>query len=79
VGDQLLGEAALADTGLPGQKDEAPSAGQGLIEAGAKLGQLALAAYKGAARGLRCELARRGLLYQVEFPVLREDRPLELA
>ena len=78
--DQLLGEAALADAGLADEQEQAPAAGEGIIETADQLGQFALAAHERAARGLRRRLGRRRLLRrQVESRVLREYRPLELA
>ena len=78
--DQLLGEAALADAGLADEQEQPPAACEGVIETADELGQLALATHKGAPCGLHRRLARRRLLRrQVEFGILREYRPLELA
>jgi hypothetical protein len=75
LSDQLLGEATLADPGLAAEQEDAPTAGEDVVETGDELSQLALAAHKGAAWSLGCRLLRR----QVETRVLREYRPLELA
>jgi hypothetical protein len=80
LGDQLLGEAALANTGLARDQQEAAAAGEGIIEIPDQLSQLTLAAHERASGALRRGLGRRRLSRgQLESGVLREDRPLELA
>ena len=78
--DQLLGQAALADPGLADKQEQPAAACEGVIETADELSQLAVATHKGAPCGLHCRLVRRRLLRrQVEFGILGEYRPLELA
>ena len=79
VAAQLVGEPALADTGLAGEQEEATLSGEGLVETGAQLTQLRVTPHESAPRWLsgdRGLLARR---FGVERSVLLEDRLLEVA
>ena len=51
--DQLVRKSALADAGLSGEQEQAPAAGERVIETGDELVQLGVTADKRAARGLR--------------------------
>ena len=79
--DQLLGESALADTGLAHEQEQPSAAGERVIETLDELGELALAAHERAARTGDDAIGCRRLLRrcQLQSRVLREDRPLELA
>ena len=82
VGDQLVCETALADTGLAHEQEQPSASGDRVVEALDELGELVLAADERAARPLDCVIGRHRLLrgcHQMESRVLREYRPLELA
>ena len=73
---ELLGEAALADARLADEQEQAPVAGDGVLEAGGQLRELAVATDEGAGDDLRRWLLDRG---EIEPRILRQDRALELA
>ena len=76
--DQLLGEPALADAGLAGEQEEAPAAGERVLEAGEQLVELG-------ARGRRTRSASQSRPLgpaggrEIEAADPAEDRLLELA
>ena len=77
---QLLGQAALADPRLADQQEQAPTAGEGVIETADQLSQLGIATHKRLAWGLHRRVGRHQLgCRQLKLRVLREYRPLEPA
>ena len=81
AGDQLLGQAGLADPGLADKQEQAATAGECIVQSGDELGQLGLAADERAARA-RCRGPRRRLLAgrcEPKSGILVEYPPLELA
>src|SRR4029453_12600991 len=73
---QLLGEPALADSGLAYEEEEAPAARERVIEAPEQLVQLDVAPDEGPSR---CLVHRGGRGRQVEREILLQDRLVKLS
>jgi hypothetical protein len=64
----LIGEPALADPGLTGEQEQAPAAGERVVDTAEERGELTLAADKPPARRAGRRLGR-----EVEARILPED------